>query len=528
MKPELLMQQFWQLVKEKQYKKADFIAHELLRQYPNNIRSHYAVSYIALILGDGHLALTHIDSALNKECDNGAFIYHKARCLYSLGRVSEAVTAALTVAEKVTDNPELLCAAGTLLSHCEEHNLAYELLQSAVNLDPDNPQYLYNFAAVSRFIGNIDESETVYDKLIDINPQDYEAYYNRSELRRQTDDNNHINEMSSLIERGVKSRRDEILLHYALAKEYEDVNEHKKSFEHLTRGSQLRRSEMHYDVKNDIEVIHKIREIFDSSVFCEPPGGYNNTEPIFIIGMPRTGTTLVERILGSHSEVYAAGELNDFSNELIKLVQTGNNAEKISRIDLVEKTRNLNYFALGKNYVASVKSRICRTNHFIDKLPLNFLYTGLIHLALPDAKIIHVKRNPMDTCYAIYKRLFKGAYPFSYDLDELGKYFLAYYSLMDHWNEVLPDRIFQIGYENLVGDQENQTRRLIDYCGLEWQDDCLNFEENTAPSSTASASQVREPIYSSAIQKWKYYKKELAPLTQLFLDAGLTLDDSME
>ncbi len=193
----------------------------------------------------------------------------------------------------------------------------------------------------------------------------------------------------------------------------------------------------------------------------------------------------------------------------------------LSREEVIEKCSELDFAALGRAYIDSTRPTTGQTPHFIDKLPFNYLYVGMIHRALPNAKIVNLQRHPMATCYAIYKQLFRDPYPFSYDLDDLGRYFIAYSGLMDHWNHVLPGVVHTVAYENLVDDTETQARALLEYCGLDWQEQCLTFYENRQAATTASAVQVRKPIYRSSLERWRDYAEGLASLDARLSDAGI-------
>jgi hypothetical protein len=283
----------------------------------------------------------------------------------------------------------------------------------------------------------------------------------------------------------------------------------------------MKRRHMRYDVETDLQIIAKIAEVYGAGKFDGRPQGCSSPDPIFIVGMPRTGTTLVERILGSHSSVHSAGELNHFSLELIRLERRANDRPAASRLDFVARTADLDFRALGDAYLASTRPLRDGRPYFIDKLPFNFLYAGLIHLALPQAKIINLQRHPMDTCYAVYKQLFKDAYPFSYDLEELGRYYVAYHRLMQHWNAVMPGVMHTVWYEDVVADVEGETRRLLDYCGLPWEDQCLRYYQNPRSSTTASALQVRQPIYDTSVGRWRAYARQLEPLRLQLERAGI-------
>jgi hypothetical protein len=242
------------------------------------------------------------------------------------------------------------------------------------------------------------------------------------------------------------------------------------------------------------------------------------------VGLPRTGTTLAERILGSHPAVFAAGELNNFALQMMQQLRVQFGQAKLPRHDLVEKSAELDFARLGQAYISSTRPRTGHTPHFVDKMPLNFLYTGLIHLALPRAKIIHLTRHPMDTCYAIYKRLFQDAYPWSYDLEEIASYYLAYRRLMAHWKAVLPGVIHELAYEDLVRDVEGEARRLTDFLDLPWDPQCVRFYEGSAISTTASASQLRQPVYSSSVGLWQKYAQALEPVAIKLSESGLAVD----
>ena len=281
---------------------------------------------------------------------------------------------------------------------------------------------------------------------------------------------------------------------------------------------------MRYDINHDLTTIDKIIDVFDEGFFKENRAGFETDEPIFILGLPRTGSTLIERVLSQHQSVKSAGELNNFSLEMMAQCKNVQAQPPSSRLALVELTRKLNFEALGKAYIDSTRPDTGKTKHFIDKLPLNSLYVGLIRTALPNAKIIYVQRNPLDTCYAMYKQLFINGYPFSYDLDELAKYTIAHHKLMTHWRTVMPNGFYEVSYESVVDSIEGEARKLIEYCQLDWQEQCLDFQSNKAASTTASATQVRQGIYKSSKQKWRHYEDELMPLKQKLEEAGIKCD----
>jgi Sulfotransferase family len=249
--------------------------------------------------------------------------------------------------------------------------------------------------------------------------------------------------------------------------------------------------------------------------------------PIFIVGLPRSGSTLVERILASHSGVRAGGELPHFALGVVAAAAAvaGQSRGPVSRRDLVRLSGGIDFESLGRDYLRRVRTAGIAAQRFTDKMPLNYLYCGLIRRALPRAHIVHVRRRPMAACYAIFKKLFQDGYPFSYDLCELGRYYIAYRRLMHHWQATLPGSIHELSYEALIGDQRRETQRLLAFCGLDWQEACMQFHSNRAPATTASAVQVRRPLYDTAVSQWRNYARQLEPLRRQLLAADIDLEE---
>jgi hypothetical protein len=352
---------------------------------------------------------------------------------------------------------------------------------------------------------------------------DFEAYRNRSDLRRQTSERNHVAALRRLQAQTLTDWRGAVQVHYALAKEYEDLGDYGASFAQLQHGSRLRRANLRYDIATDLATVDWIIEAFPAAATPEldAAAGARAPGPIFILGLPRSGSTLVERILGRHSRVHAAGELQSLALAIVDSARQRAGPAPLSRRELIERSSQLDFGALGRDYLARARASGAAGECFIDKMPLNFLYCGLIGRALPQARIVHVHRHPMAACYAMYKTLFEDAYPFSYDLSELGRYYLAYRRLMQHWMQSMPGQIHELRYESMVADQRGETQRLLDFCGLDWEDACAHFQENPDPSTTASASQVRQPIYDSSVAQWRHYGDQLSELRRLLVEGGI-------
>ena len=503
----------------KDLRKALAICQQLNQQHGDYAYGWYLASFLMQKVRHYPDAILAIDRALQL-ASLDKYQLHKIRCHFEANDLAGAIAAAAVLKEKSFVDPLLHSQLGSLLHLLGDNANALVHYSKAIELDPANAEHYFNRAAVQRYFGDVAGAEAGFDQAIALKPEEFEAYNGRAHLRTQTRERNHIAQLQEMIAR-TRSPAGLAQLHYALAKELEDLGEHEAAFASLKQGADTKRRHMQYGVGTDLQIMTKIGEVYGPGMFNGGIQGFPSPDPIFVLGMPRTGTTLVERILGSHSRVFPAGELNNFSLELIRLVGKNAGPKRPSRLDFVAATATLDFRALGEAYVDAVRPLRDDRAHFIDKLPFNFLYAGLIHLALPKAKIVNLQRHPMDTCYAVYKQLFRDAYPFSYDLDELGQYYIAYHRLMGHWNEVMPGVIHTIHYETLVAGLEDESRRLLAYCGLPWEPDCLRFHENRQASTTASALQVRQPVYSSSIGKWRHYAQQLEPLRRRLEDAGI-------
>ena len=441
-----------------------------------------------------------------------------ARIALALGNPKEALATAAEAQRHAGPAAELLDAIGTLFSRAGDQQRALIAFDAAVGLAPGNAHYFFNRAAVRRFLGLLAEAEQDYDRVIELRPADFEAHRNRSDLRTQSAERNHLASLKAALGATGTGRRGEVQLRYALAKEYEDLGEYRESFAQLVMGARRQRELLAYDVAVDVATVEWIIRAYPDVIVTAETAA---DAPIFIVGLPRSGTTLVERILGSHSSVYAAGELNHFALCLAAAVRGANGGAPLPRQELVTRSASIDFGALGRAYLGRVASSGFAEERFTDKMPLNYLYCGLIHRALPRARIVHVTRHPMAVCYAMYKNLFDGAYPFSYDLDEIARYYLAYRRLMAHWCKIMPQGIHEVSYERLVSDPQRESRALLEFCGLAWEDACVNFHQSPAGTTTASAAQVRRPLYDTAVAQWRHYEAELAGLRRQLESAGV-------
>ncbi len=423
----------------------------------------------------------------------------RAKCLFVSGEARQAFEAAEAASKIIDGAPETLDALGAIFGLLGLHQRAKEFFLRAVAARPDVSQYLFNLAATERMTGALDEAEAHCDAAIALDRHYGLAHYLHSDLRIQTADRNHIEEMEALIRGGKLAWPSEVMLRFALGKEYEDLDVHDRAFDHVDAGCDLQHRSITHDRAAEIAEIDRIITHTRTWIDAAPPG-YSAAAPVFVAGLPRTGTTLVERIIASHSAMSSVGETGAFATEMRRAMK-----DTSTRDDLAD---------IGRRYVDSVTAfRVPQNVRFIDKTLQNYLYCGLIHAALPAARIILVQRHPLDACWAIYKAHFQGKFSFSYHQIELAEYYLAYRRLSRHWRATLPsDVLLEINYEDIVRDQSAASRRLIAFVGLPWDDEVLRFHESPAPSATASAVQVRRPIYSSSVGKWRHHAERLAPL----------------
>lgn len=403
-----------------------------------------------------------------------------------------------------------------LYTQCSVFEGAARTARAAADLRPDDPDTLFNVAPPAIALGRLDEAEAALDRVLDINPDDWEAHYLRATVRKQSTARNHVDELRAALERGRGDPKAETALGYALGKELEDLGRLDEAFDCLSLGARARRKRMNYAVEIDERAMADIAAAFDEAYFQRASAGYHDEAPIFVVGMPRSGTTLVDRILSGHSEVQSRGELNDLAVAITRL--TPDASDKRSRIAAAARIEPA---ALGAAYARSLRGWGDGPARLIDKAPLNFLYIGLIAKALPNARIIHLTRHPMASGFAMFKTYFRMGYPFSYDLEEIGRYLAAYTKLMAHWRAHIGERVLDVAYEDVVDDIEGQTRRMLEHCGLGWEAGCLAFHENATPSATASAAQVRQPLYRTSIDQWRAIEARLAPLAASLRAGGV-------
>jgi tetratricopeptide (TPR) repeat protein len=478
------------------------ICAQILGQDASEWRAWALLTETALLRGRQDAANVSAHRAVALAPTNPIALVLRAKCLFVNGETREACAATEAAAKHLGEEPDALDAVGAMFGLLGLQQRARELFRRAVAAQPDVSQYLFNLAAAERMIGALSDAEAHCDAAIAHDRHYGLAHYLRSDLRIQSPDRNHIDEMEALLQEGRLSPPSEIMLRFALGKECEDLERWGRAFDHVEAGCNLQRRSLPRDPAAEIDEIDAIIHAHTRRWIESAPRGCTGAAPVFVTGLPRTGTTLVERIIASHSAMHSVGETSTFAAEM--------------RRAMAERPGGRDLEGIGRRYLDSaVALRVPDNVRFIDKTLENYLYCGLIHAALPSAKIILVQRHPMDSCWAIYKAHFRGKFSFSYHQTELADYYLAYRRLSQHWRTVLPpDVLMEINYEDIVRDQAAASRDIIRFLGLPWEDDVMRFHESRAPSATASAVQVRRPVYASSVGKWRHHAERLIPLRE--------------
>lgn len=435
--------------------------------------------------------------------------------LFVAGRRGEAKDLLTQLVDRSAD-PNLLARATALFSQMAAHREALACHRALHGRFPTHPPILRALAAAETACGLLGEAEAHLDQAIARDPSEADDWYNRSVLRRQTAERNHVAQLRPRI--AEANGGDIAPLAYTLAKELEDLGEHAESFAWLKRGADARRARLSYRVEGDVEAMASIARAFSADKLGQSIPKASGSRPIFIVGLPRTGTTLLEQMLGMHPCFVALGELTELPMAVVRAAGPGDKSETIRR------AAEIDFAAFGQDYLRAVAGYGDDRRTSIDKLPSNFLYIGMLRLGLPDARIVHLRRHPVDTAYAIYKTLFRMGYPYSYDLNDLGLYFGAYHRLMKHWRLAAPGYVIDVDYEDLVGAPEQTLRSLLERLDMEWDPRCLEFQSAEGPVATASAVQVREPVHARSVGRWRRHLDGMVPFIDALREQGIAVE----
>ncbi len=446
--------------------------------------------------------------ALNIEPKHGEALSNLGQALHKMDKLDDAISRFHQALAIKPDDVIALNNLGLCLQDKRKLDDAAAAFRKAIDIDPDFHEGHNNLGNVLEEQGHMEEAHASFRRAIKVKPDFVEAYRHLVTSQKNTQHNREMKEMEALLERPDLRDLEKMQLNFGLAKAYEDLKSYEKSFTYVLQGNRLKRQSFKYATSQDEAIFNRLKNTFDRPFFEARAGwGAQDETPLFIIGMPRSGTSLVEQILASHPLIMGAGELMDLST----VCHRYDDNKKVFPETIVDLGAK-DFSSMGDDYGQRLRAHSSSARYITDKLPGNFLLVGMIKTILPNARIIHCQRDPLDTCLSIFKNYFLGEHPYAYDMTELGAYYKLYQDLMAHWHGVLPGAVVDIDYEDLVGEPESQIRRLLDACGLPFDEACLSFHKTERAVRTVSVVQVRQPMYKDSLQAWKRYEKQLQPL----------------
>jgi tetratricopeptide (TPR) repeat protein len=499
-------------------KTSERIFREILQKDASHVASLCGLAALSIAADKSNDAERLLRHALKQSAHSPLAWRGLVQALVSLGRLEEADAAARRLVKIEPENPQTWITIGSVSTRLMRQEQALEAYEQAARLKPEEVQLRMSIGHIHKTLGRRDESEAAYKTALTMDAGRAEAYWSLADLKNYTFSDDEIAAMEQLLANDAIERSNSAQLCFALGKAFEQRRRYAEAFAHYARGNKLRRLDSPFDIEHFERRTARIRAFFDTAFFAKCTGsGDPSTAPIFIVGLPRSGSTLVEQILASHSRVEGTMELPNI------ITITHQFDDMVANRDGYPETVGTVpvglFAALGSRYLAETAALRGGRERFTDKLPNNFSHVGLIHALLPHAAIIDVRRHPMDSCFSTFKQHFAEGQTFSYDLEDLGRYYRCYLSLMDHWEEVLPDKVLHLQYEDLVREPEANIRRLLEHCRLPFEAACLTFHQTRRSVRTASAEQVRQPIYTSGVGQWRHFEEELQPLRRALGDA---------
>ena len=490
------------------------IAHfeQALRLVPDDADAHRHLGDVLRAIHQNDAAIARYRQALVIRPNDAALCARLASVLQASGRSTEAIALgerALALDPHADDAHGTLGSALMTLNRNEE---ALAQFAASLAVAGERAETHNNIGVALQLLGRAEEAAAAYQTAVRLAPKSVMTHFNLASLKTFSVGDPRLAALEALSkEADSLGEDDRIALEFALAKAFADLDERARSFHHLREGNARKRRQIVYDEPAIMAFLARVSATFTPALMRVKHGGDPSPLPVFIVGMPRSGTTLIEQILASHSAVFGAGEREDLNQAVLAHFGPRDAAANFPECLSTVTPETLRQFAT--HYLEGIIESAPRARRIVDKMPLNFLFVGLIHLALPNARIIHAIRDPADTCFSCFSLLFAGHQPFAYDLGELGRYYTAYEALMAHWRSVLPHGVMiDVNYEDVVADLETQARRMLAHCDLEWQPQCLDFYKTPRGVRTASSTQVRQPIYRHALGRWRRYEEFLQPL----------------
>ena len=487
--------------------------HKALALNPDYTEAHNNLGVAFKKLGKLDEAVASYHKALTLNPDFAEAHSNLGLALQDLGELDEAVACCHKALDLKPDLVEAHNNLGLALQDLGKMDEAVASYRKALVLNPDYAGAHNNLGLAFQDLGELDEAVASYRKALVLNPDYAEAHRHMARIKKHSEYNEDIRAMEQAYAKPALRDEQRMHLAFGLGKAFEDLQQYEKAFGFFAEGNSIKRGSYSYSIDDHGSFFKKLKEAFDSSLFAKHQGtGCDDETPIFVLGMPRSGTTLVEQILASHPQVHGTGEQGALCRIVSSYFDKGDGVEfpeSVRRVDGADFER------LGREYINEVRKFSREARFITDKMLDNHFNIGVIKLALPNAKVIHCKRNPADNGLSLFKSYFpaRGHY-YAYDLHEIGRYCNFHDDLMEHWRSVIPGFVHDIQYEDMVADQAGQTRTLLEYCGLEWDDACLEFHKTNRPVRTASAEQVRRPIYKDSVQLWKQYETQLAPMLE--------------
>ncbi len=515
-----LLKQAKVALESQRYEQAHAACIDVLKRDPRQSEAFYLLGILTADHDNHAKACELYDRALAIS-DEGRFNAQKARSLIALNRRAEAIDAAERAGRQMSLDAYTLDTIGVVFSRAGLHEKAVGFYEKATEQAPENPSYWYNLATALQFSGKLEAAEAALRETLALDGQHVKAWAALSQLGRVPSNPVELKKLTELFET-LNEPDQKLQIGHAIAKAHEDAKDASLSMQWLAKAKSAKRAELKPASVKDVALFEAARET--TSIKSE---GYHDASPIFVIGLPRTGTTLVDRILSSHPEIVSAGELTDFALALKRAATTP--SRFVLDPETLKVASDLDLKAIGESYIKSARRVAGQAPRFIDKMPLNFFYAAIIHQALPNARIICLRRHPADSVLSNYRQLFATGfsyYDYALDLEQTAEYYAGFDGLMAAFRDALPpDRFTEVHYEGVVADLEGEARRLIAFCGLEWDPTCINFHQNSAPVATASSVQVRQPLYSSSVGRWKRYRNDMEPALNVLQEKGfLDLD----
>jgi tetratricopeptide (TPR) repeat protein len=494
-------------------KEAEAIYREILKIDPDHVEASRLLAGIAVSYEQYREAKVFLQHALELAPDYPRAWVDLANVQRELEEYDDALESAAQLIELSPEKAESYMVYASILGVAGRHEEAIETYEKALELNPDKASALCTMGHHLKTIGRQDEAIARYRQCIAQRPDHSESYWSLANLKTFRFEQREVEAMHQLLERTELSDESRSQIHNALGLEYEARGDYDRAFDNFAECNRVRRMSEFYDPVDTEDTHDRVIEQFSPAFFEQPAGEERSPAPIFIVGLPRSGSTLIEQILASHSQVDGTHELTDLS-KVVRAMRRGKRKD-MRFPEVVSRLQSKGWSRIGAQYLERTKKHRGNAPYFIDKNPNNFIFIGLLKLAVPNAKIINARRHPLDSCLGSFKQLFASGQPFSYELTELAEYYLQYQRLMDHWHRVLPGFVLDVHYEDVVGDLDSQVHRLLDFCGLPFEESCLRFHETRRAVKTASSEQVRQPIYSTSVNLWRNYEHRLETLIEV-------------